>query len=218
MLSSIIKKPQSSQACVIWLHGLGADGYDFEPVIELLNLPYIKFVLPHAPYRPVTLNNGYEMRAWYDIFGLTPDSPQDADGIHAMQAELEALIANEVALGIPASRIVLAGFSQGGAMVLHTATRYPEKLAGVVALSTYLPLRDKLADAHHPANTNTPIWMAHGIDDSVITLNTAMMARDALLTTGFDVRWQTYPMAHSVSESEIADIRMFLQTVLPEKV
>ena len=216
--SIIIKKTSPLNASVIWLHGLGADGYDFEPVIELLNLPYIKFILPHAPYRPVTLNNGYEMRAWYDIFGLTPDSPQDANGIHAMQVELEALIAHEIALGIPASRIVLAGFSQGGAMVLHTATRYREKLAGVLALSTYLPLRDQLLSEHHPANKNTPIWMAHGVDDSVITLNTALTARDALLSAGFNVNWQTYPMAHSVSEAEIADIRAFLQSVLPEKV
>lgn len=219
MIESItIKKTSSLNACVIWLHGLGADGHDFEPVVELLNLPYIKFILPHAPYRPVTLNNGYEMRAWYDIFGLTPDSPQDANGIHAMQIELEGLIAHEISLGTPASRIVLAGFSQGGAMVLHTATRYPEKLAGVLALSTYLPLRDQLLSEHHPANTNTPIWMAHGVDDSVITLHTATLARDALIAAGFNVEWQTYPMAHSVSEPEITDIRTFLQTVLPEKV
>ncbi len=218
MLSCITKNPQSNLACVIWLHGLGADGYDFVPVVELLNLPYIKFILPHAPYRPVTFNNGYEMRAWYDIFGLTPDSPQDADGIHAMQIQLESLITHEIALGIPASRIVLAGFSQGGAMVLHTTCRYSEKLAGVLALSTYLPLRDQLLSEHHPANKNTPIWMAHGVDDSVITLNTALQARDALLSAGFNVRWQTYPMAHSISESEIADIRTFLQSVLPEKV
>lgn len=217
-LTCITKNIQTTQACVIWLHGLGADGHDFEPVVDLLNLPYIKFILPHAPYRPVTLNNGYEMRAWYDIFGLAPDSPQDADGIHAMQIELEALIAHEIALGIPASRIVLAGFSQGGAMVLHTACRYAEKLAGVLALSTYLPLRDQLLSEHHPANTNTPIWMAHGVDDSVITLRTATIAREALMSAGFDVLWHTYPMAHNVSETEIADIRTFLQAVLPEKV
>lgn len=216
MLESILINPQNNtETAVIWLHGLGADGHDFEPVVHMLNLPHIRFILPHAPYRPVTLNNGYDMPAWYDIFGLQPDSPQDAAGIRTMQSEIEAMIAAEIARGIPAHRILLAGFSQGGAMALHTALRYPAPLAGVLALSTYLPLRTLLASEKHPANQHTPIWMAHGRTDSVITLQTAFAARDAMTEAGFDVCWQEYDMPHSVCEQEIADIRTFLQKVLP---
>lgn len=216
MLENIkINLKNHSSAAVIWLHGLGADGHDFEPVVEMLNLPHIKFILPHAPYRPVTLNNGYEMRAWYDIFGLQPGSPQDEQGIRHMQSEIEAMMAAEIARGIPAHRILLAGFSQGGAMALHTALRYPERLAGVLALSTYLPLSAQLASEKHPANQDVPIWMAHGRFDSVITLDTALAARNALEAAGLDVQWQEYDMPHSVCEQEIDDIRIFLNQVLP---
>ncbi len=213
--STLINQQNNTETTVIWLHGLGADGHDFEPVVHMLNLPHIRFVLPHAPYRPVTLNNGYEMRAWYDIFGLQPDSPQDAPSIRHMQSEIDAMIAAEIARGIPAHRILLAGFSQGGAMALHTALRYPETLAGVLALSTYLPLRAQLATEKHPANQNTPIWMAHGRVDSVINLQTALAACEALIQAGFDVTWQEYDMPHSVCEQEIDAIRTFLHKVLP---
>lgn len=215
LAAEIICADPTPNAAVIWLHGLGADGHDFVPVVQLLGLPHIRFILPHAPIRPVSLNQGYEMRAWYDIFGLQPGSPQDEIGILDMQSQLSALLATQVAQGIPAQRIVLAGFSQGGAMALHTATRYPQSLAGVLALSTYLPLAAQLPTALHPANQQCPIWMAHGEDDTVITLTTALAARSALEAAGLPVSWQTYAMAHSVCEPEISDIRQFLLTVLP---
>ncbi|HSI28225.1 MAG: alpha/beta hydrolase [Methylophilus sp.] len=199
----------------MWMHGLGADGHDFKPVVQMLNLPHIKFILPHAPYRPVSLNNGYEMRAWYDIFGLQPDSPQDEAGIKEMQNTINAMIEREISKGIPSHRIVLAGFSQGGAMALHTATRFTEPLAGVLALSTYLPLKNKLVSEQHPANRQTPIWMAHGRSDTVIALSTAEASRQALKSAGYPLEWHEYDMAHSVCEQEIDDIRLFLLRVLP---
>lgn len=220
MLASNIEKIEinalsQNDACIIWLHGLGADGHDFEPVVQMLNLPHIKFILPHAPYRPVTLNNGYEMRAWYDIFGLQSDSQQDEAGINSIQATINAMIEAEIANGIPSQRILLAGFSQGGAMALHTATRFGQPLAGVLALSTYLPLKQQLLQAQHPANLDCPIWMAHGRHDSVITLPTAQSSRQSLEAAGYAVEWHEYDMAHSVSEAEIDDIRQFLLRVLP---
>lgn len=214
MLESIIKHPQA-QNCVIWMHGLGADGNDFEPVVQMLNLPHIKFILPHAPYRPVTLNNHYEMRAWYDIFGLQPDSPQDEVGINGMQETINSMIEAEIARGIPSHRILLAGFSQGGAIALHTATRFNQPLAGVLALSTYLPLKNQLQEKQHVANKLLPIWMAHGRHDSVITLSTAQSSRQALESAGYHVEWHEYEMPHSVCEEEVNDIRDFLLRVLP---
>lgn len=213
--SLIINTSGMIKASVIWMHGLGADGHDFEPVVHMLNLPHIKFILPHAPYRPVTLNNGYEMRAWYDIFGLQPDSPQDAVGIQHMQSDINAMIEAEIARGIPSHRIVLAGFSQGGAMALHTATRFQQPLAGVLALSTYLPLKSQLSSEKQPANQDCPVWMAHGRHDSVITLATAQASRQTLEAAGYAVEWHEYDMPHSVCEAEIDDIRVFLQRVLP---
>lgn len=203
------------QSCIFWLHGLGADGHDFEPVVQMLNLPHIKFILPHAPYRPVTFNSGYEMRAWYDIFGLQSDSQQDEAGINDMQATINAMIEAEIADGIPSQRILLAGFSQGGAMALHTATRFDKPLAGVLALSTYLPLKNQLTEKQHPANQQLPIWMAHGRQDSVITLATAQSSRQTLEAAGYAVEWREYDMPHSVCEAEIDDIRQFLLRVLP---
>ncbi|HSH86657.1 MAG TPA: dienelactone hydrolase family protein [Methylophilus sp.] len=215
MLESIIRHPQALNACVIWMHGLGADGHDFEPVVQMLNLPHIRFILPHAPYRPVTLNNGYEMRAWYDIFGLQPDSPQDEVGIQEMQVTINAMIESEISKGIPSNRIVLAGFSQGGAMALYTATRFTQPLAGVLGLSTYLPLKNKLVSEQHPSNRQTPIWMAHGRADTVITLATAEASKEVLKAAGYSLEWHEYAMAHSVCEQEINDIRSFLLRVLP---
>lgn len=211
----ITNQNNTTSATVIWMHGLGADGHDFEPVVQMLDLPHIRFILPHAPYRPVTLNNGYKMRAWYDIFGLQPDSLQDEAGIKEMQNTINAMIESEISKGIPSNRILLAGFSQGGAMALHTATRFNQSLAGVLALSTYLPLKNKLASELHPANQHTPIWMAHGRSDNVIALSTAQSSRQALEDAGYPVSWHEYDMPHSVCEQEIDDIRSFLLRVLP---
>jgi len=216
MLSNVVINSEShNKACIIWLHGLGADGHDFEPVVQMLNLPHIKFILPHAPHRPVTLNNGYEMRAWYDIFGLQSESIQDEAGINNMQLTINAMIEAEIARGIPSQRILLAGFSQGGAMALHTATRFDQPLAGVLALSTYLPLKNQLKEKQHLANKPLPIWMAHGRQDSVITLATAQSSRQTLEAAGYAVEWHEYDMPHSVCEAEIDDIRQFLLRVLP---
>ena len=161
-------------ASIIWLHGLGADGYDFEPIVQQLlqqpNLPNVRFILPHAPEMAVTRNNGYMMPAWYDIYGVTGNSKEDEAGIKTSQNYINALIQKELDKGIASERIVLAGFSQGGAIALHTALRYPQRLAGVLALSTYLPLKSTLAAEAHPANADIPIFMAHGTFDNVISL------------------------------------------------
>ncbi len=205
-------------ASVIWLHGLGADGYDFEPIVQQLlqshRLPNVRFILPHAPEMAVTRNNGYIMPAWYDVYGITPVNKEDEAGIQASQRYINELIENEIKRGIPSERIVLAGFSQGGAIALHTALRYPQKLAGVLALSTYLPLHVKLATEADLANINTPIFMAHGIFDDVISLEMSQISRDLLQNRQYLVTWREYKMAHSVCAEEIADIQHFLQQVL----
>lgn len=203
-------------ASVIWLHGLGADGNDFVPVVKMLNLPHVRFILPHAAYKKVSANNGYEMRAWYDIFGFTPGSREDATGVHESQAYIEALISKEVARGIPAKRIVLAGFSQGGAVVLHTALRHQQALAGVLALSTYLPLKASLALEKSKQNQTIPIFMAHGTFDDVISLDTCRVSFEVLQMLHYSIQWHEYPMAHSVNQEEIDDIRTFLLQVLKD--
>ena len=177
-------------------------------------LPPIRFIFPHAPSIPVTLNNGYVMPAWYDILGTQLQRVEDAAGIRKSALDLQALIADQVAQGIPASRIVLAGFSQGCAMVLHTGLRYPKTLAGIMALSGYLPLADSLAAEKSPANQATPIFMAHGTMDPMIELGRAEASRDALVAQGCTVQWKTYQMPHSVHPREVADIGHFLRTVL----
>lgn len=203
-------------ASVIWLHGLGADGHDFAPIAEQLNLPNIRFILPHAPSMPVTINNGYMMPAWYDLYGLTPGSQEDEEGIRKSQNYINSLIKIEIDKGISPSRIVLAGFSQGGAIALHTALRYPQKLAGVLALSTYLPLKSKLDTEVQLANADTPIFMAHGIYDDVISLETSKVSLNLLQNRQIPVIWHQYGMAHSVCIEEIDDIRNFLQQVLQQ--
>ncbi len=209
-----IVSQQKINASVIWMHGLGADGNDFVPVVEMLDLPHIRFILPHAPYRNITRNNGYEMRAWYDIYGLTPISREDAIGISESQLAIEALIAQEIKRGVPANRIVLAGFSQGGAIALHTALRYAQSLAGILALSTYLPLKDKLAAEKSSANQQIPIFMAHGVHDDIITMDTCKTSLAVLQAESYAVDWHEYPMAHSVCMPEIADIKQFFARVL----
>lgn len=201
-------------ASVIWLHGLGASGHDFEPVVEQLQLPHIRFILPHAPDRPVSINGGYVMPAWYDLLGLEIDSQQDEAGIRATQRDIEALIAREQQRGIAPERIAIAGFSQGGAIALHTALRYPQRLAGVLALSTYLPLKPLLAAEKHPANEQLPIFIGHGTFDTVISLDVCQISVSLLKKQGYSVDWHEYPMAHSVCMEEIADIRGFLCRIL----
>jgi len=207
-----IETAASPDAAVIWLHGLGADGHDFEPLVPELRLPPalgVRFVFPHAPVRPVTLNMGMRMRAWYDIYQLG-GGREDQDGIRASQALAEALIARERARGIAPGRIVLAGFSQGGAIALHTALRYSERLAGVLALSTYLPLAESLAAEASPANRTLPVFMAHGRFDDVIPMVRAQQSRAHLERLGYAVTWHEYPMPHSVCGEEIADIAEWL--------
>lgn len=201
-------------ASVIWLHGLGASGHDFAPVAEQLQLPHIRFILPHAPERPVSINGGYVMPAWYDLLGLEIDSPQDETGIRTAQQDIQALIAREQQRGIAAERIVLAGFSQGGAIALHTALRHSQRLAGVLALSTYLPLKPLLAAEKHNANEKLPIFIGHGTFDTVISLEVCRISANLLEQHGYAVEWHEYAMAHSVCLEEIADIHDFLSQVL----
>lgn len=203
-------------AAVIWMHGLGADGHDFEPVVPELRLPQrlrIRFVFPHAPIRPVTINAGMRMRAWYDIAQLGGGAEDEA-GIRASQAEVEKLIAREARRGVRSGRIVLAGFSQGGAMALHTGLRHPEPLAGIIALSTWLPLAAKLPAERSAANAGAPIFMAHGSDDPMVPPALARASRAALERLGYAVEWHEYPMPHSVCGEEIADIAAFLVRIL----
>ena len=204
-------------AAVIWLHGLGADGHDFAslvPELDLAGCPPIRFVFPHAPSMPVTVNGGYVMPAWYDILGPNLVSQQDAAGIQASERAIVALIAHEVARGIPAERIVLAGFSQGCAMALHTGLRLPQRLAGIMALSGYLPLADRITAERHPANAQTPVFMAHGTQDPVVAIARGEASRDALAALGQPVAWHSYPMPHSLHPQEISDISAFLALVL----
>jgi len=204
-------------ASVIWLHGLGADGYDFVPVVrelEALGAPAARYVFPHAPTRPVTINGGYVMRAWYDIYGNDLVRREDDAGIRASQRQVEALIEREVQRGTPHSRIVLAGFSQGGAITLQTGLRQPQPLAALLALSTYLPLAAQFEAERAAASRSVPIFMAHGRSDPVIPLARATASRDALQAAGHAVEWHQYEMPHSVCEEEIRHISGFLQRVL----
>lgn len=208
--------PQPTHS-VVWLHGLGADGHDFAPIVPELQLPAslaVRFVFPHATIQPVTINGGMAMRSWYDI--LTPNlvKREDETGIRISEQAIQALIARENARGIPNSRIVLAGFSQGCAMTLHTGIRFKEKLAGLMGLSGYLPLIDMAAHEREPVNAATPIFLAHGTHDPVVTLERAEASRAKLVDLGYQVQWHTYPMPHSVCAQEIDDISSFLQSVL----
>ena len=197
---------------VIWMHGLGADGWDFVPIVRELPLPqdlHLRFIFPHAPVRPVTINNGHEMRAWYDIKMNDISRVPDEAGIRESQASIEALIAREEKRGVSADRIVLAGFSQGGAIALQAGLRHRERLAGIVALSTYLPLEDSLDREAAAANKGTPIFMAHGTQDPVIPVQLAEASKRALEQRGYDVAWQTWPMPHSVCAEEVEELGGF---------
>ena len=212
-------KPEAS---VIWMHGLGADGNDFVPIVHELDrsgAPAVRFVFPHAPMQPVSINNGYVMRAWYDVrWGDLEGRTKQADeqGVRASQTAIVQLIEREISRGIPVGEIVLAGFSQGGAVALQTALRYPQKLAGVMALSTYLPLAESFAQEASAENRRIPIFMAHGLDDGVIQHTVGAQSRDVLVQNGYDVEWHEYPMQHSVCLEEIAHIGDFLKRVLKQ--
>ena len=204
-------------SAVIWMHGLGADGNDFVPIVGELDLPEelgIRFIFPHAPMRPVTINGGAVMRAWYDIVGTDLTNRGDERGIRASQLLVEQLIAREKARAVPAARLVLAGFSQGGVIALQTGLRHPERLAGIMALSTYLALPQALAAEADPANGDVPIFMAHGTADPMIRLDWAEASRRALEANRHTVEWHTYPMQHSVCIEEVRDIGAWLTGVL----
>ena len=215
-----VEPRRGADASVILLHGLGADGHDFESLVPELRLPAssaVRWVFPNAPVRPVTINGGARMRAWYDIAGLDRRVPQDEAGIRASAEAVRALLAREHDRGIASDRIVLAGFSQGGAIALFAGLREPARLAGVLALSTYLPLADRLDAEAHPANAAVPILMAHGTHDSMVPLALAEGSRALLLERGYDLDFRTYPMPHSLCTQEVADIREWLLRVLPPR-
>ncbi|WP_243040501.1 alpha/beta hydrolase [Dyella sedimenti] len=198
---------------VIWLHGLGADGNDFAPIVPELvapSWPALRFVFPHAPMRPVTVNGGIPMRAWYDIAGVDLISRQDESGMRASIASVEALIARENERGVPTGRILLAGFSQGGAIALSAGLRHAQRLAGIVALSTYLPLQDSLAAERTSANADVPVFWGHGTGDPIVALSRGVASRDLLQSLGYHVAWHTYPMPHSVCAEEVADLRAWM--------
>lgn len=208
-----IEPAKPATKAVIWMHGLGADAHDFEPVVPMLGLPAdhtVRFVFPNAPKQPVTINMGMVMPAWYDITGIDFDSRQDAKGIHASQAEIEKLIQREIDRGIAAEDILLAGFSQGGVIALQTGLRYSKPLAGIMALSTYLALDETLEAEASPANKNIPIFMAHGSYDPVIAMKYAEASRDKLKAAGYNLQWQSYPMEHQVAMEEIRDMGQWL--------
>lgn len=210
-----IETAANPQASVIWLHGLGADGNDFAAIVPELDLPpvAIRFIFPHAPMQPVTINGGMVMRAWYDITNSTLRR-EDEQGVRASQTAIENLIAREKTRGSPASRIILAGFSQGGAIALHTGLRHPERLAGIMALSTYVPMADLLPAESTMINRDIPIFMAHGSADPVIPIERAQRSKAVLEQLGYGVEWHDYPMPHSVCAEEITDISTWLQQIL----
>lgn len=208
--------PQPS-AAIIWLHGLGADGNDFVPIVRELDLrgcPPLRFVFPHAPTMPVTVNNGYVMRAWYDILGTDIVRREDEAGLRNSQKLVEELIAEQKAQGIPANRIVLAGFSQGCAMTLQTGLRYQERLAGLMGLSGYLPLHATAANEVNDTNRDVPIFLVHGRTDPIIPIARAEQSRDMLLSLGYPVEWHEYMMPHSLCAEEVHDISVWLRKVL----
>ena len=216
---AIIHEPRdrAPTATVIWLHGLGADGHDFAPIVPELGAvrEWTRFVFPHAPPRPVSINFGMTMRAWYDIRDEGSGFVSNAGHLRESQVTVEELIAAEIDAGVRAERIVLAGFSQGGAVAFQTALRQPRRLAGLMALSTYLPLADTLASERSAANADIPVFMAHGTHDPLVGVERALASRDTLLDLGYDVEWHTYPMPHAVCPEEIRDIGAWLARTLP---
>lgn len=218
LLPCVTVAPASEhKATVIWLHGLGADGHDFEPIVPELKLPAelgVKFIFPHAPVIPVTINGGYQMRAWYDIRNADLSQREDETGVRQSAQQVEQLIQHEIEQGIPADRIILAGFSQGGAIALHLATRLDKKLAGIIALSTYLTVPDKLADEKSDANLTTSIFMAHGQQDAVVPMQRSQYSAKVLEDNGFKVQWSDYPMPHAVCLEEIQALGKYIETAI----
>jgi phospholipase/carboxylesterase len=215
--SVIVETGPQPSFTIIWMHGLGADGHDFEPLVPELverGMPSLRFIFPHAPVRPVTLNNGYRMRAWYDIAGIDRRSAEDFAGMQASADAIAALVSRENEAGIPSTRIAIAGFSQGGAMALHLATRSADRFAGIIALSCYLPLSRELATKKQAANDATPFFMAHGVQDPVVPFLLGDESRAELQKAGYAVEWHDYPMPHAVCEPEVADIRAFLKRIV----
>lgn len=215
LLPCVTVNPTSEhKATVIWLHGLGADGHDFEPIVPELKLSAelgVKFIFPHAPVMPVTINGGYEMRAWYDIRDADLANREDKEGVRNSAKLVEQLIEAEIDSGIPSHNIILAGFSQGGAIALHVATRLNKKLAGIVALSTYLTMPEQLESEKSSVNSDTPIFMAHGSQDPVVPMQRGQYSAKVLEENDFKVSWQDYPMAHAVCLEEIQVLGHFLQ-------
>tara|TARA_B100000686_G_scaffold350976_1_gene448410 strand:- start:1422 stop:2105 length:684 start_codon:yes stop_codon:yes gene_type:complete len=214
--SVVIETGDQPTHSIIWLHGLGADGNDFVPIVQKLSLqPDItsRFIFPHAPFQPISINNGTMMRAWYDISNPDLNNNEDVTGIHASQHELEKIINKEQKNGIKPENIVLAGFSQGGAIALHTGLRYQNKLAGILVLSSYLPLANRLGIDSHPSNLSTHILMAHGYNDTVVPPSIALSSKRKLLELGYTVNWITYQMEHSVCNNEIYDISNWLKKI-----
>lgn len=206
-------------AAVIWLHGLGADGHDFEPIVPELSLPSrlsVRFIFPHAPVRPVTMNMGLEMRSWYDIFSI--DEPRRVDEAQLEEScqQLVSLIEEQIAAGICSKRILVAGFSQGGAVVLSTALRYSKPLAGILALSTYIPVPEWIETQGHRANASIPIMMAHGTQDPVVPYHLAVSARRKLAQLGYAVKWREYLMPHAVCPEQIGDISKWMVELLAD--
>jgi len=218
LLESIeIETAPNPDAAVVWMHGLGADGHDFEPIVPELRLPAttrIRFVFPHAPLRPVTINQGHVMRAWYDVRALAGVRREDEAGVRQSARQIEALLARERQRGIAPRRIVIAGFSQGGAIALHVGLRYADRLAGILALSCYLPLSNTLPTEASPANRDVPIFWAHGLHDPMIPQAMAEQGREQLAELGYQIDWHQYPIPHSVSAEEIADVARWLERVL----
>ena len=217
-LDSVVIEPTTpARASVIWLHGLGADGHDFAPIVPHLQLAVpVRYIFPHAPHRPVTVNGGYVMRAWYDIVSFDRSGRADEVGINATKDQVFSLIERELARGIAAERILLAGFSQGGAIALHAGLRYPRRLAGIMALSTYLPLADTVSAEAADANKAIPIFLAHGSNDGVIALPHAQISKQRLEDLGYSVEWHCYAMAHSVCDEEITHMRRYMERILAE--
>ena len=212
-----IETAPNPDAAVVWMHGLGADGHDFEPIVPELGLPAttrIRFVFPNAPLRPVTINQGHVMRAWYDIRALAGVRREDEAGVRQSARQIEALIARERQRGIAPRRLVLAGFSQGGAIALHVGLRYSDRLAGILALSCYLPLSSTLDTELSPANRDVPIFWAHGLHDPMLPLAMAAQGREQIAALGYQIEWHQYPIPHSVSTEEIADVARWLERVL----
>ena len=217
LLPALVLGPENPDYAVIWLHGLGADGHDFEPIVEELNFPAkgkTRFIFPHAPERAVTINNGHVMPAWYDIFAIESGAREDEPGIRQTEKQIVRILDNEISAGVRSKNIVLAGFSQGGAMALHTGLRFPYDLAGILVLSAYLPLYKSLAAERSAQNNDINIMMMHGEYDPVVPISLAQLSKQRLFESGWSSEWRTYPMEHGVCPDQIDDISQWFSKVL----